>query len=179
MIVDKKDGKYDMTMYCVAPPDNPEQDVGAFSLRIEPSSDMNGPSLWGVHVWPPFQGQGHGNMLMHDMLKEARNMGLESMSLQVDEDNDIAINMYKKHGFEISAHQLMYTHDKGLDEQGWAIVDAHMEHESTTDEWCGCSMCCDYHMELGDLCQETWDKIQPFMTECRYETHGYVMRREL
>ena len=100
MIVDKKDGKYDLTMYCVAPHDNPEQDVGAFSLRIEPAEEMSGPSLWSVHIWPPFRGQGHGNMLMHDVLKEARNMGLESMSLQVDEDNDIAINMYKKHGFE-------------------------------------------------------------------------------
>ncbi len=55
-----------------------------------------------VAVYPEFRGVGIGNKLMLNAEKEARSRGLRYISLDVEVENENAINLYKKFGYEIT-----------------------------------------------------------------------------
>jgi len=188
------DEAYGIEVYTIADPSEPGQNVGTFGLRPDSWEryEIHGPSLWAVRVWEEFQGQGHGNMLMHDMTREARNMGLDSMTLIVDANNSIAKNMYEKHGFEVSAYRL---ESKGLFSHIGDGVDVLWKHigldttveamscldEVFTDDGCpDCSIAtCSCNIEWRDLCDKIAADLLPYLSKSAYTAHQYVMRREL
>ncbi len=47
-----------------------------------------------------YQGKGIGKKLLEKSIIEAKNLGCNVMKLEVRKNNLIAINLYKKHGFE-------------------------------------------------------------------------------
>jgi len=56
---------------------------------------------FGVSVRKEHWGKKIGNSLMEEMLEYARNMeGLEKIELEVFDDNDRGLALYRKHGFE-------------------------------------------------------------------------------
>jgi ribosomal protein S18 acetylase RimI-like enzyme len=55
----------------------------------------------GVALLPEFRGQGLGGRLMRQTLDAARAFGLHRVELTVREDNENAIALYRKIGFEI------------------------------------------------------------------------------
>lgn len=47
-----------------------------------------------------YQGQGFGNLLIEDMIMTAKQSEVFSLTLEVEEDNKVAIALYNKYGFE-------------------------------------------------------------------------------
>jgi RimJ/RimL family protein N-acetyltransferase len=75
--------------------------MGSFYLkRLKRNQFCDKPvvELWSFGIYGPHRGKGYGKQ----MLKEAINLaGDNVMMLYVEHDNKIAINLYKKSGFEI------------------------------------------------------------------------------
>jgi ribosomal protein S18 acetylase RimI-like enzyme len=61
--------------------------------------DNKTPEL-GIAILPDFKQKGIGTILMKEINQQARNDGYKSLSLSVDPDNDIAVRLYEKLGFE-------------------------------------------------------------------------------
>ena len=57
------------------------------------------PTFGGV-VWQKYRGQGYGSKILEKTLDEAKKIGFKSVKLKVYEDNKVAFNLYKKHGFK-------------------------------------------------------------------------------
>ena len=55
--------------------------------------------LWGIYIDPFFTRQGIGSQFMAHTLEAAKNCGFKEICLWVLEDNQRAIEFYKKHGF--------------------------------------------------------------------------------
>lgn len=53
-----------------------------------------------IAVKHEFQSKGYGSMLMQDMINTAKNNGIVAFTLEVEDGNDKAINLYKKFGFK-------------------------------------------------------------------------------
>lgn len=62
-----------------------------------------------IAVLPAVHGQGHGSLLLAHAEQQARALGLAKCSLLVAPTNLPAINLYKKHGYEIVSTQ---THSR-------------------------------------------------------------------
>jgi ribosomal protein S18 acetylase RimI-like enzyme len=58
-----------------------------------------------VAVRPDFQMRGIGGQLMEEVLEVADGFGLRRLRLTVHEDNDIAIRLYRRMGFEIEGRE--------------------------------------------------------------------------
>ncbi len=58
------------------------------------------------------RGKGIGNLLMKDMINVAKIRNLQSLTLEVNENNEIAINLYKKFGFEVEGRRPNYYFGK-------------------------------------------------------------------
>ena len=58
------------------------------------------------------RGKGIGNLLMKDMISVAKIRNLQSLTLEVNENNEIAINLYKKFGFEVEGRRANYYFGK-------------------------------------------------------------------
>ncbi|KAB8135806.1 GNAT family N-acetyltransferase [Gracilibacillus oryzae] len=61
--------------------------------------DSQTPEL-GIAVTREVRGRGLGTLLMESMIEHARKEGFKSISLSVDQENNCAIHVYKKLGFE-------------------------------------------------------------------------------
>jgi len=57
--------------------------------------------LHDLKVLEPFRGKGLSNLLMNECQNQAKNMGMDYMTLITSCDNDVAQNLYKKHGYEV------------------------------------------------------------------------------
>lgn len=74
---------------------DPHKDsMGSFDLldldsRIE---------LWSFGIWGQYRGQGHGQQMLKEAIELA---GDKKLMLYVEKDNDIALHIYEKAGFQI------------------------------------------------------------------------------
>ncbi|SDW14695.1 GNAT family N-acetyltransferase [Paenibacillus sp. CF384] len=85
---------------------NETQAVGAVWYRLFDESDKgygfvdpDTPEL-GVAILPDARGQGVGLVLMNEIMQQARADGYKALSLSVDPDNQAAVRLYEKLGFE-------------------------------------------------------------------------------
>ena len=61
-----------------------------------------------------FRGKGVGNLLLDDMIKVAKDINLSALTLEVNENNAVAIGLYKKFGFIIEGKRTKFY--KGIDD---------------------------------------------------------------
>jgi L-phenylalanine/L-methionine N-acetyltransferase len=62
-------------------------------------STMNHVGCLGMGVMAEFRGQGIGSKLLASVIQHAWANGLKRLELEVFADNEVAIALYKKHGF--------------------------------------------------------------------------------
>ena len=55
----------------------------------------------GMGVIKPYRGKGYGKKLLKYVIDHAWSQGLKRLELEVFSDNKIAINLYKKMGYEV------------------------------------------------------------------------------
>lgn len=64
---------------------------------------------------PQYHRQGLGMLLLHSLLKDARQRNLERATLEVKVTNDPALNLYEKFGFEVAGKRKNYYTKTGED----------------------------------------------------------------
>jgi len=75
--------------------------VGSCSLMgMEPSRYQHRVSM-GIALYQKFTGMGIGRIMTEQLIKISEEKGIEQIELEVVEDNDRAISLYKDMGFEI------------------------------------------------------------------------------
>ena len=65
-----------------------------------------------LSVKKEWRGRGIGSMLMEDMIKCARERNLGSLTLEVNENNMVAIALYEKFGFVVEGKRPKFYHGK-------------------------------------------------------------------
>lgn len=55
----------------------------------------------GMGVLADYRGQGIGNQLLEHAMSHAWGQGLKRLELEVFADNEVALNLYRKHGFQV------------------------------------------------------------------------------
>ena len=60
----------------------------------------------GMGVIKKYRHHGLGEKLLNATIEKAKEIGLERVELEVFEDNEIAINLYKKNGFEFEGKRI-------------------------------------------------------------------------
>ena len=75
--------------------------VGDASLKFNPQEALRHKAELGITVHDNHQNMGIGTALLNHLVNIARMKKLSKVWLQVSTDNDRAINLYKKAGFEI------------------------------------------------------------------------------
>lgn len=55
---------------------------------------------YGQVIWEEFRGKGLGSQILEETINEAKNLGFGIVKLKVYENNNLAYNLYKKHGFK-------------------------------------------------------------------------------
>ncbi|MGM0500993.1 MAG: GNAT family N-acetyltransferase [Bacillota bacterium] len=68
-------------------------------------NDMNKAYLYGLAIDKEYQEQGLGSKLLEHSLKELKKQKINKVELTVEPDNDSAIELYKKFGFEKIAYR--------------------------------------------------------------------------
>jgi ribosomal-protein-alanine acetyltransferase len=68
--------------------------------------------LYTIAVDPDFHGQGIGKQLLLACEAEARRRGCDRIALEVRQDNESAIALYKKHGYEVTERMRQYYEDQ-------------------------------------------------------------------
>ena len=64
--------------------------------------DADGGRVWlGIAVAESYKGKGYGSSIMIFLLSKAKENNIPTISLTVDTDNKIAINLYKNCGFNV------------------------------------------------------------------------------
>lgn len=63
----------------------------------------------GIYVSKDFRSRGIGNRLMNFLVEESTIQGLDIIRLTVDNNNTIALKLYKKQGFEVIEKNEEYT----------------------------------------------------------------------
>jgi len=91
--------------YIVAVKDNRVLGFAGMWLIIDEGHITN------IAVHPDFRGQGIGNMLVEALIEECRRNGIHYLTLEVRRSNQVAINLYKKYGFEIYGIRKNYYQD--------------------------------------------------------------------
>ena len=98
-----------------------ERVVGMLGLHVPQAPRRSHTASFGMAVHDDFQGQGIGSALMQAMLDLADNwLGLERLELFVYTDNQVAIHLYEKFGFQIEGTARGYALRAGQ------YVDAYM-----------------------------------------------------
>ncbi len=76
--------------------------VGHISININPKLREKHVANLGMAVHPDYQRRGVGSRLLHESINLVDNwLNIIRFELDVYTDNDVAINLYKKFGFEI------------------------------------------------------------------------------
>jgi len=55
---------------------------------------------YGQVIWEEFRGKGFGSQILEETINEAKNLGFGIVKLKVYEHNEVAYNLYIKHGFK-------------------------------------------------------------------------------
>lgn len=77
------------------------QIVGNSAVRINgTTSKIRHRATMGISILKDFQSIGLGTILMEEIIKKANILGFEQLELGVFEDNEKALNLYKKLGFK-------------------------------------------------------------------------------
>ena len=82
---------------------------GGFWYIVDDAQIMN------VAVDIDYKGMKISHILMEEMIQRAREKGMATMSLEVRVSNEVAINLYKGHGFKIMGVRKQYYQDNKED----------------------------------------------------------------
>jgi L-phenylalanine/L-methionine N-acetyltransferase len=94
--------------------------VGSAGVHVEPAARRSHVGSIGMGVHDEFQGRGVGTALMEAIVDLAfKWLGLRRIELTVYADNDAAVRLYQKFGFEIEGTARSYALRNG------ALVDAY------------------------------------------------------
>jgi ribosomal protein S18 acetylase RimI-like enzyme len=74
--------------------------IGHLNVAREEGSMTRHVASLGMAVAPDWRGQGVGSALMDEVLRWAREMGVEKLALSVYPHNDAALALYRKFGFK-------------------------------------------------------------------------------
>ena len=55
--------------------------------------------FYGIEVFKEKRGEGFGKILLKEMIQLTNKMGIKKIFLKVDEENIVAVNLYKQVGF--------------------------------------------------------------------------------
>jgi putative acetyltransferase len=84
--------------------------VGSAGLKVNQSPRMNHVASFGIGLHPDYQDKGIGSMLIREILDLADNwLMLIRVELDVFEDNERAIHLYKKYGFVVEGKKKYAT----------------------------------------------------------------------
>jgi ribosomal protein S18 acetylase RimI-like enzyme len=99
--------------------------IGMVGMRIDPSPKMRHVgSIWGMYVNPMHRGNQVGSQLMQKIIAHGEQLGLHMLKLSVTTNQDAAIALYRRVGFERYAYEPALLHIDGVD------IDAlHMRYE--------------------------------------------------
>ncbi len=88
--------------------------VGHITFILETKSRSKHCAGLAIAVHPDFQGKGVGKALMEEALNQADNwLNLVRIELEVHADNDIAIGLYEKLGFNLEGRKKLSTFKAG------------------------------------------------------------------
>ncbi|MCH5211220.1 MAG: ribosomal protein S18-alanine N-acetyltransferase [Oscillospiraceae bacterium] len=79
-----------------------------------------------VAVLPGYRRKGIASLMIEKMIKEARGLGLELLTLEVRKSNISAQELYKKYGFDIIGERKRYYSDNG--EDAWIMTKSFLEN---------------------------------------------------
>ena len=112
-----------LTIVAVIEEKNEQRIVGSASLKFNPQENSKHKAELSITVHDDYQNMGLGTALVKHLLDIARMKKLRKIWLLVNTDNDVAVHMYKKAGFEIEARlcKERYVKGKYRDEYKMAI----------------------------------------------------------
>ena len=93
---------------------NRKDNMDRFQLDYLPTDKV---ILWGFRVFEEFQGKGYSYKMLSEVIKLAKKRSDKPLVLYVYADNEIAINVYKKAGFEITG-----TYDRAPYGDAWEMT---------------------------------------------------------
>lgn len=80
-----------------------------------------------VAVLPEYRQQGIGSMLIKNMIKTAKELDIELLTLEVRKSNIAAQGLYNKYGFDIIGERKRYYSDNG--EDAWIMTKNFADNE--------------------------------------------------
>ena len=103
---------------------NKQRIVGSASLKFNPNEHSKHKAELGITVHDDYQNVGIGTTLVKHLLNIAQLKKLRKVWLQVNTNNDVAIHIYKKAGFQIEGKlcKERYINNKYRDEYRMAIL---------------------------------------------------------
>lgn len=84
-----------------------DQAVGMIWLRVESDRPVKSGFIFDVQVEEKFRGQGYGRKIMLLIEENARELGVKKMGLHVFAYNNVAHNLYKSIGYEVSSLNML------------------------------------------------------------------------
>ena len=79
---------------------------GGFSHIIDEAHIMN------IAVTSSYRSKGVGSLILNSLIQQARDLKIKAMTLEVNQNNIIAIDFYKKNDFEIKGIRPKYYSNK-------------------------------------------------------------------
>ena len=113
-----------LAIFAMIKENNKERIVGSASLKFNPDEHSKHRAELGITVHDDYQNLGIGTALVKHLLGIAKMKKLKKVWLQVNITNKIAINIYKKAGFQIEGKLCKenYVNGKYRDEYRMAIL---------------------------------------------------------
>ncbi|MDO5689322.1 MAG: ribosomal protein S18-alanine N-acetyltransferase [Tissierellia bacterium] len=71
--------------------------------------------IMNIAIHEDYRGKGLGNLLLDQLIGLAKEHAVNRLTLEVRRTNEVAIGLYEKHGFEVSAIRKGYYRDVGED----------------------------------------------------------------
>ncbi|HPF73356.1 MAG: ribosomal protein S18-alanine N-acetyltransferase [Rhodanobacteraceae bacterium] len=87
-----------------------EYALAGYSLLLTRSGSQAA-RLYSIAVAPAFRGQGMGRQLLDDVVAQARARGCNELRLEVRQDNEPAIRLYREYGFQFTEQRPRYYQD--------------------------------------------------------------------
>lgn len=87
-----------------------EYTLAGYSLLLTRSGSHAG-RLYSIAVAPAFRGQGLGKRLLDDVVAQARERACRELRLEVRQDNEAAIRLYRDYGFSFLEQRPRYYQD--------------------------------------------------------------------
>jgi putative acetyltransferase len=92
-----------LTIVAIIKEKNKQRIVGSTSLKFNPQETSKHKAEFSITVHDDYQNMGLGTAMLKHLLDIARMKKLRKVWLRVNTDNDRAVHVYKKAGFEIEA----------------------------------------------------------------------------